>query len=68
MILANIVSKVQNDVLNQKIKQKFESKLKDIINKKILDSQNPAADENILEGILKENKDDLLKKFDKLFK
>ena len=68
MILANIVSKVQNDVLNQKIKQKFESKLKDIINKKILGSQNPAADENILEGILKENKDDLLKKFDKLFK
>ena len=68
MILANIVSKVQNDVLNQKIKQKFESKLKDIINKKILGSQNPAVDKNILEGILKENKDDLLKKFDKLFK
>ena len=68
MILTNVISKVQNDVLTQKIKQKFEKKLKDIINKKILGSQNPGADKNILEGILKENKDDLLKKFDKLFK
>ena len=68
MILTNVISKVQNDVLTQKIKQKFEKKLKDIINEKILGSQNPGADKNILEGILKENKDDLLKKFDKLFK
>ena len=68
MILNNVISKVQNDVLTQKIKQKFEKKLKDIINEKILGSQNPGADKNILEGILKENKDDLLKKFDKLFK
>jgi uncharacterized protein involved in outer membrane biogenesis len=68
MILTNVISKVQNDVLTQKIKQKFEKKLKDIINDKILGSQNPGADKNILEGILKENKDDLLKKFDKLFK
>ena len=68
MILTNVISKVQNDVLTQKIKQKFEKKLKDIINKKILGSQNPGSDKNILEGILKENKDDLLKKFDKLFK
>ena len=68
MILTNVISKVQNDVLTQKIKQKFEKKLKDIINEKILGSQNSGADKNILEGILKENKDDLLKKFDKLFK
>ena len=68
MILTNVISKVQNDVLTQKIKQKFEKKLKDIINEKILGSQNPGSDKNILEGILKENKDDLLKKFDKLFK
>jgi uncharacterized protein involved in outer membrane biogenesis len=68
MILTNVISKVQNDILTQKIKQKFEKKLKDIINEKILGSQNPGADKNILEGILKENKDDLLKKFDKLFK
>ena len=68
MILTNVISKVQNDVLTQKIKQKFEKKLKDIINEKILGSQNPGADKNILEGILRENKDDLLKKFDKLFK
>tara|TARA_A100001011_G_scaffold399729_1_gene509885 strand:- start:5445 stop:6269 length:825 start_codon:yes stop_codon:yes gene_type:complete len=68
MTLTNVISKVQNDVLTQKIKQKFEKKLKDIINEKILGSQNPGADKNILEGILKENKDDLLKKFDKLFK
>lgn len=68
MILTNVISKVQNDVLTQKIKQKFEKKLKDIINEQILGSQNPGSDKNILEGILKENKDDLLKKFDKLFK
>jgi uncharacterized protein involved in outer membrane biogenesis len=68
IILINVISKVQNDVLTKKIKQKYEKKLKDIINEKILGSQNPGTDKNILEGILKENKDDLLKKFDKLFK
>lgn len=72
MILTNIVSKVQNDVLKQKIKQKFESKLKDILNKNILGSQevpNQKGDKkNILNDLLKGNKDDLLKKFDKLLK
>ena len=72
MILTNIVSKVQNDVLKQKIKQKFESKLKDILNKNILEGQgapNQKGDKkNILNDLLKGNKDDLLKKFDKLLK
>ena len=72
MILTNVVSKVQNDVLKQKIKQKFESKLKDILNKNILGSQgapNLKGDKkNILNDLLKGNKDDLLKKFDKLLK
>ena len=72
MILTNIVSKVQNDVLKQKIKQKFESKLKDILNKNILGSQgapNQKGDKkNIFNDLLKGNKDDLLKKFDKLLK
>lgn len=72
MILTNIVSKVQNDVLKQKIKQKFESKLKDILNKNILGGQgvpNQKEDKkNILNNLLKGNKDDLLKKFDKLLK
>ena len=72
MILTNIVSKVQNDVLKQKIKQKFESKLKDILNKNILGGQgvpNQKEDKkNILNDLLKGNKDDLLKKFDKLLK
>ena len=72
MILTNIVSKVQNDVLKQKIKQKFESKLKDILNKNILGGQgvpNQKGDKkNILNDLLKGNKDDLLKKFDKLLK
>ena len=72
MILTNVVSKVQNDVLKQKIKQKFESKLKDILNKNILGGQgvpNQKGDKkNILNDLLKGNKDDLLKKFDKLLK
>ena len=72
MILTNVVSKVQNDVLKQKIKQKFESKLKDILNKNILEGQgapNQKGDKkNILNDLLKGNKDDLLKKFDKLLK
>ena len=72
MILTNIVSKVQNDVLKQKLKQKFESKLKDILNKNILGGQgvpNQKEDKkNILNDLLKGNKDDLLKKFDKLLK
>ena len=72
MILTNIISKVQNDVLKQKIKQKFESKLKDILNKNILGDQgapNQKGDKkNILNDLLKGNKDDLLKKFDKLIK
>ena len=72
MILTNVVSKVQNDILKQKIKQKFESKLKDILNKNILGSQgapNQKGDKkNILNDLLKGNKDDLLKKFDKLLK
>ena len=72
MILTNVVSKVQNDVLKQKIKQKFESKLKDILNKNILGDQeapNQKGDKkNILNDLLKGNKDDLLKKFDKLLK
>lgn len=72
MILTNVVSKVQNDVLKQKIKQKFESKLKDILNKNILGGQgvpNQKEDKkNILNDLLKGNKDDLLKKFDKLLK
>ena len=72
MILTNVVSKVQNDVLKQKIKQKFESKLKDILNKNILGSQgapNQKGDKkNIFNDLLKGNKDDLLKKFDKLLK
>ena len=65
MILTNVVSKVQNDVLKQKIKQKFESKLKDILNKNILGGQgvpNQKGDKkNILNDLLKGNKDDLLK-------
>ena len=72
MILTNVVSKVQNDILKQKIKQKFESKLKDILNKNILGDQgapNQKGDKkNILNDLLKGNKDDLLKKFDKLLK
>ena len=72
MILTNVVSKVQNDILKQKIKQKFESKLKDILNKNILEGQgapNQKGDKkNILNDLLKGNKDDLLKKFDKLLK
>ena len=72
MILTNVVSKVQSDVLKQKIKQKFESKLKDILNKNILEGQgapNQKGDKkNILNDLLKGNKDDLLKKFDKLLK
>ena len=72
MILTNIVSKVQNDVLKQKIKQKFESKLKDILNKNILGGQGAPIQKgdkkNILNDLLKGNKDDLLKKFDKLLK
>ena len=72
MILTNVISKVQNDILKQKIKQKFESKLKDILNKNILGSQgtpNQKGDKkNILNDLLKGNKDDLLKKFDKLLK
>lgn len=72
MILTNVVSKVQNDVLKQKIKQKFESKLKDILNRNILEGQgapNQKGDKkNILNDLLKGNKDDLLKKFDKLLK
>ncbi|EMH80630.1 hypothetical protein HIMB114_00010280 [alpha proteobacterium HIMB114] len=72
MILTNVVSKVQNDVLKQKIKKKFESKLKDILNKNILGGQgspNQKGDKkNILNDLLKGNKDDLLKKFDKLLK
>lgn len=72
MILTNVVSKVQNDVLKQKIKQKFESKLKDILNKNILGGQGAPIQKgdkkNILNDLLKGNKDDLLKKFDKLLK
>ena len=62
----------ENDILKQKIKQKFESKLKDILNKNILGGQgapNQKGDKkNILNDLLKGNKDDLLKKFDKLLK
>ena len=55
MILTNVTSKVQNDILTQKIQQKFEKNLKNL-------------KQDILKDLLKENPKDLLKKFDKLFK
>ena len=55
MILTNIIAKVQNDVLKQKVKQKFEKKIKNL-------------KKDILNELLKGNEKDLFKKFDKLLK
>ena len=55
MILTNVISKVQGDILTQKVRQKFDKNL-----------QNLKKD--ILKDLLKDNPKDLLKKFDKLFK
>jgi len=55
MILTNIIAKVQNDILKQKVKQKFEKKIKNL-------------KKDILNELLKGNEKDLFKKFDKLLK
>ncbi len=55
MILTNVMGKVENDIIIQKIQQKFKKNLKNL-------------KQDILKDLLKENPKDLLKKFDKLFK
>ena len=69
MILTNVIYKVKNDVLSQKVQQKLEDKLKDVLNKKLgIPTEDNKDKKNILNDLLKGNKEDLLKKFDKLIK
>ncbi len=69
MILANVIYKVKNDILTQKLHQKFEDKIKDVLNKKLgIPTEDNKNNKNILKDLLKENKEDILKKFDKLIK
>lgn len=73
LILTNIVSKVKNEVLRKTALKKFNDKINSILNKEIIgNSKNKDIkndeEKSILDGLLKSNKEDILKKFDKLLK